>query len=133
MKLKQLNTPENKKHAVAIFLSVFVGLPLFLVFAAFLINLLPTAKADKVTLQESVEMAQADYDVSQAQAMKVMEDTNISQTAALQEYCKDWQRLADAKIMLASKMKLNATTASLYAEVDCSAIKISIITVPASF
>jgi len=56
-----------------------------------------TAQADKTTLQQSVEMAQADYDLSQAQAQ-----------AAIVQACNTWKGLASAKSDLAAAMKINS-------------------------
>lgn len=57
------------------------------------------AKADTslVTLQESVEHAQANYDLSQSQAKD-----------AITAYCKSYVALAVAKNQLASELKIDA-------------------------
>ncbi len=57
------------------------------------------AKDDKKTLQESVEISQADYDLSQSQALD-----------AMKSYCKSWAELSNAKAQLSAAMKINATT-----------------------
>lgn len=78
------------------------------------------ANAEVVSLQQSVEMAQADYDLSQSQAK-----------AAMIQYCESWKGLALAKAELAEKLKINrdgngaAATAS---SVDCT-----LQSVPSSF
>jgi hypothetical protein len=57
-----------------------------------------TADDSKKTLQESVEMAQADYDLSQAQALDSM-----------RSYCKNWVELSNAKVALANSLKIKTT------------------------
>ena len=56
------------------------------------------AEDSKKTLQESVEVAQADYDFSQAQALDSM-----------RTYCKNWVELSNAKVSLAENLKIKST------------------------
>lgn len=77
-----------------------------------------TAKADVLTLQQSVEMAQADYDLSQKQG-----------NDAIQSACKSWKELAGAKLKLAEAVKLPTTIDKAGVEAaNCTDLKI-----PASF
>lgn len=57
-----------------------------------------TAKAEVKTLQQSVEMAQADYDLSQSQTKD-----------ALIQACESWKALAIAKAELSEAMKISST------------------------
>lgn len=82
------------------------------VFAAFLAILWlmgGAAKADTKSLQESVEMSQADYDMGQAQAK-----------SALIQTCNDWKALAEAKIDLATATKIQINLTKEQVQVDCS-------------
>lgn len=74
------------------------------------------AQDDKKTLQESVEMAQTDYDLSQSQALD-----------AMKSYCKNWVELGNAKALLAETLKIKANQPILDIKV-CESI-----TVPTSF
>lgn len=103
--LSALNTPENKKHGVAIFLAVFVGVPAFLWAAAFTINHLPTAKADKLSLQDSVAMSQADYDMGAKNAA----DAIASAQDSIAQYCETWKALALSKNALMEFAKVSPT------------------------
>lgn len=80
----------------------------------------PTANAstDVRTLQESVEQAQADYDLSQKQAKD-----------ALVQYCTNWKALAQNKANLADAMKIttNINREAVMA-VDCTQL-----TLPSTF
>jgi len=98
----------------------FIGLGVIaaLIFVALVWASQPDAKANATTLQQSVEMAQADYNLSQSQAL-----------AGLQQYCENWKGLATAKRQLADATGLNFNlTADQINSVDCKQV-----TVPHSF
>ncbi len=57
-----------------------------------------TAKAEVKTLQQSVEMAQVDYDFSQT-----------ATKAAMIQACHSWKELAIAKAQLADAMKISSS------------------------
>lgn len=100
-------------------LAKFLALPImFTIVMGFMWLTGGQAKADTslVTLQESVEHAQADYDLSQSQAKD-----------ALKQYCIAYQDLAVAKNTLAAQLKINATIIPIDADV-CDNL-----TVPSSF
>lgn len=75
-----------------------LGFIAMLVIVGFIIISLPRVSAQEETksLQESVEQAQADYDLSQKQAKD-----------ALTSYCTSWKELATAKRALADKTQLD--------------------------
>lgn len=76
------------------------------------------ANAEMVSLQQSVEMAQADYNLSQTQAK-----------AALRQYCENWKLLALDKANLADAMKIpTSINRDAVMGVDCDEI-----TLPSSF
>jgi len=75
-----------------------------------------SAQEDKKTLQESVVMAQADYDLSQSQALNSMK-----------AYCNSWVELNNAKVQLAQAMKID-TDSSIVDTKACESI-----TIPSSF
>lgn len=75
-----------------------------------------SAQDDRKTLQESVVMAQADYDLSQSQALNSMK-----------AYCNSWVELNNAKVQLANATKIK-TDSSIIDAKACESI-----TVPSSF
>ncbi len=92
------------------------------VVAAFITNCVPSAKADTKSLEDSVRVEQADYDMN----LKTAQD-------AMVQHCEDWKALALAKIDLADSLKMptNLDKAEVTAVVcDSPAIKL---VVPYSF
>lgn len=75
-----------------------LGIISLVIFGALIWAFQPRANAaqEVKTLQESVEMAQADYDLSQKQAKD-----------ALASYCTNWKELATSKRALADATKLD--------------------------
>ena len=117
MKINLKQVGENVKGGAVKFLIVVALFSIFMGIL-WLLGGVGTVKAEVKTLQESVEMAQADYDLSQSQA-----------TDALNQYCTNWKELAQAKVALADAMKINSTINKGAIEaVDCTKQ-----TVPTSF
>lgn len=77
-----------------------------------------SAKADAQSLQESVQIAQADYDIAQVNAKQ-----------AMTQACTSWKTLALAKAELAEAVNLpHSFNKEAVKAVDCEAV-----TVPVSF
>ncbi len=118
------NTTTTTKKEAPLWLkqliAIIAGALLAIVLFALLLNLIPTVKADVVTLQESVQIAQADYDLSQSQAK-----------AGIIQACETWKGLALAKADLAIAMKINSDlNKDTIATTDCKKVESL---VPASF
>lgn len=89
-----------------------LGVIVVLSFVAYIWVSQPDAKASTTTLQESVEMAQADYDLSQSQAK-----------AAMTQYCENWKGLSKAKLDLAKATNIPSSLQDVQG-VDCNSINI---------
>lgn len=89
-----------------------LGVIVVLAFVAYIWTSQPDAKANATTLQESVEMAQADYDFSQAQTK-----------AAMTQYCENWKELSKAKLDLAKATNIPSSLQDVQG-VDCNTISI---------
>jgi hypothetical protein len=84
----------------------------------FLFVMVGSASSKANTLQDSVVMAQADYELSQSQTL-----------AGMQQLCMNWQELALAKVELAKATNLQ----SGLEEAAVKAVDCKLVTVPSSF
>jgi len=95
MKIPHKN-PEFQKKAKPLAIAAFFGILLFPLALYFISMMIPKASADTASLQESVEMEQANYNISIVQARESMK-----------QHCETWKSLATAKRGLANATGLH--------------------------
>ncbi len=110
----------------------FLGTVIAIIFAAFVLNMLPTAKASEKTLQESVEMSQADYDM----AANKTTDALVKAQDEMRQYCEMWKALALSKAALMSFARIDSGIDEEGVKArDCASIAANLIStkIPTSF